>query len=308
MTSAIVSVMIPADIDADTFTSSTVTEADYTAWSAATTYAIGDRCINTTTHRIYECALASNLNHDPTDQNNRVGQFIWWIDVSATNRWKMFDGENSSVTSNVTSLSVVIEPGFISSIYAGGLLADSATVTVKDAPGGTTVYTETVTLENSYPPDYYEYFFSPFVQLRDFVLDDIPPYLNCEVTFSLTISSGNVECGMLQVGDLRPLGITQLNALAIPKTYSYVGVDDFGNNTIVHRKSARDMSLTAYVELDMADTVVDLMTQVIDTPVVYVATSDARFAALRCFGLGKGQLSYDNKKICFLKLDVTGSI
>jgi len=68
------------------------------------------------------------------------------------------------------------------------------------------------------------------------------------------------------------------------------------------------MSLTAYVELDSADNVVDLMTQVIDKPVVWVATTNERFAALRCFGLGKGQLSYDNKEICFLKLDVTGLI
>lgn len=308
MTSAILSVMIPVAIDSETFTSSTATEADYTAWNSGTTYAIGDRCISTTTHRIYESALASNTNHDPDDLNNQVGQFVWWIDVSATNRWKMFDGENSSATVNATSLTVVLEPGFISSGYFGGLIGDTLAVTVKDAPGGSTVYSETVTLETSYPPDWYEYFFSPFVQLRDVVLQDIPPYLTCEVTCTLTIGAGNVECGMLQVGDLRPLGTTQYNALAIPKTYSYVGIDDFGNNEIKRRKSARDMSLTAYVTLDTADNVVDLMTQVIDTPVVWVATTDPRFAALRCFGLGKGQLSYDNKGTCFLKLDVTGLI
>lgn len=305
---ATLSVMIPVEIDDDVLTSTTVSENDYSAYNAGTTYAIGDRCISTTTHRIYESAANSNTGHDPTDITNRTGNTVWWIDVSATNAWKMFDTESSTRTVKATSLTIVVEPGFVSAVYAGGLIADSATITVKDAPGGTTVLSETIQLENSYPPDYYEYFFSPFVQQPDLVVTDIPPYLNCEITFTLTIASGNVECGMFQCGDLRELGQTKFDARSIPKTYSYIGIDDYGNNEIKRRKSASDMSLTALIDLEMADTVVYLMRQIIDVPSLVIATTQTTHASLRVFGLVKPEMQYDEEDHCFLKLDVIGLI
>lgn len=288
------SVLIPVDIaSGSVFQSSTATEADYAAWSAVTTYALGDRRISTTTHKIYESAAASNLNHDPTDINNRTGSAPWWIEVSPTNRWKMFDGESNSQTTYATPLTVVLRPGFVNSLYAGNLIGDSVTVTMKDAPGGITVFSETIQLENSYPPDWYEYFFSPFSQQPDFLIDAIPPYYTGELTFSLTAGSGDVSCGMFQVGDLRPIGETVYGASADPKTYSYIRIDDFGNNEIVRRKSARDMTVSAIVNIEYANTAIDIMTSVLDVPTLWVATPMAAYSGLRVFGLGSAKYSYD---------------
>jgi len=311
MADATLSVMMPVTIDDTTLTSTTVSEADYSAYNSGTTYALGDRVISTSAHRIYESGAASNLNHDPTDINNRIPNasgVTWWIDVSATNAWKMFDGESSSATVVATSFTVVVEPGFVSSLYMGGLIGDTATITMKDAPGGTTVYSDTITLENSLPPDWYEYFFSPFEQQRDLVINDFPPYLTCELTVQLSISSGNVECGMFQVGDLRPLGTTQYDAEAIPKTYSYINIDEFGNNKITRRKSGRDMSLEAVVALEYSDTAVDILTGVLDVPSVWVATTYNDHAALRVFGLGSGSMKYWQPGYNKLRIDVKGLI
>lgn len=294
MGDAILSVLIPVDISAGSvFQSSTATEADYTAWSGATTYVLGERAISTTTHKIYESAAGSNLNKDPTDINNRTGTTIWWIEVSPTNRWKMFDGESNSQTTYATPLTVVLRPGFINSLYAGNLIGDSAMITMKDAPGGTTVFSKTIQLENSYPPDYYEYHFSPFQQQPDLLITDLPPYYNCEITFTLTATSGNVSCGMFQVGDLRPIGTSESGASAEPKTYSYIQVDDFGNNEIIRRKSARDMTVSAIIDLDYANTAIDIITSVLDVPTLWVATPLSEYSGLRCFGLGSAKYSYD---------------
>lgn len=293
-TSSTLSVLIPVDIySGSVFQSSTATEADHAAWNSGTTYALGDRVISTSTHKIYESAAGSNTNHDPTDISNRTGSTVWWIEVSETNRWKMFDGQSTSQTTVATPLTVVLRPGFVGALYAGNLIGDQATVTMKDSPGGTTVFSETIQLENSYPPDYYEYCFSPFSQQPDLLIDDLPPYFNCEITFTLSASSGNVSCGMFQVGDLRPIGISGAGASAEPKTYSYIAIDEFGNNTIVRRNSARDMSVDVLVDLDYANTAMDILTSVLDVPVLWSAASGAEYAGLRVFGLGSCKHVYD---------------
>jgi hypothetical protein len=220
----------------------------------------------------------------------------------------MFDNESSSATTIATSLTVVVKPGFINSLAMLSLVGDQVDVTYKSTSGGTTVYTATVMLENSYPPDYYEYFFSPFQQQPDLIIDDIPPYYNCEITVVLSATSGNVECGLFSVGDLRPLGTIIYNAKATPKSYSYIGIDDFGNNEIRRRKSARDVSLETKIEIGYANTAIDILTANMDQAVVWVGTSIDDYAGLRVLGIGNGQVVYDHPGYCTINIDVKGLI
>jgi len=305
---ATVSIMVPVEVNDTTLTSTTVAETDYSQWLIGTTYALADMVIDTTTHRIYESAQASNTGNDPTDVANRTGEAPWWIDVSATNAWKMFDGQSASATVEALTLTIVVKPGFASSIYMGGLIGDSATVVMTSSPGGTEVYNETIQLENSLPGDYYEYFFSPFTQQPDLVVNDLPPYLNGEVTITLTISAGYVECGMFRIGDLRPIGLTSYNSEVIPKTYSYIDIDEFGNNKIVPRNKAKDMRIPVVVEIAASDSVVDLMTSVLDVPSVVVGTTLDDHAALRGFGLVSGSMKYLKPGLNSLSLQVKGLI
>jgi len=303
------SVMLPVDIySGSVFQSSTATEADYAAYNSGTTYALGDKVISAATHKIYESAANSNTGHDPTDINNRTGSTIWWNEVSATNRWKMFDGESTSQTTTASPLTVVLRPGFVNALYAGNLIGDQAVITMKDAPGGTVVYSNTVQLENSYPPDWYEYFFAPFSQQPDLLIDDLPPYYNCELTFTLSATSGNVSCGMFQIGDLRPIGTALSGASAEPKTYSYIKVDEFGNNTIVRRKSAKDMNVDVIVDLDYANTALDILASVLDVPTLCSATATLEYSGLRVFGLVSAKHSYDLPTAGKTSLSIKGLI
>lgn len=70
-----------------------VPETDHAAWNSGTTYAKGARVIRTTTHKIYESLQASNLNKTPENEPT------WWIEVSATNRWKILDNSLFQATS-----------------------------------------------------------------------------------------------------------------------------------------------------------------------------------------------------------------
>lgn len=301
--------MLPVDIySGSVFQSSTATEADYAAYNSGTTYALGDKVISAATHKIYESAANSNTGHDPTDINNRTGSTIWWNEVSATNRWRMFDGESTSQTTVASPLTVVLRPGNINALYAGNLIGDQATVTVKDSPGGTTVYSKTIELENSYRGDYWEYCFAPFSQQPDLLTDDIPPYLNCEVTFTLTATSGSVSCGMFQIGDLRPIGTALAGATAEPKTYSYIKIDEFGNNTIVRRNSARDMNVDVLVDLDYANAALNILTSILDVPTLCSASSTEEYAGLRVFGLISARHAYELPTVGKTSISIKGLI
>lgn len=306
--SAQLSIMRPATMVDAVLTSSTAPEADYAAYNAATTYALGARCISTTTHRVYESLVAGNINRDPTLISNRIGATPYWLNVSATNRWKMFDDQVASQTSIASPLTVVLQPGAINAIGALGLDADAIAVTVKDAPGGSVIYSYSGSLEGSAPQDYYEYFFSAFAPLTDFVLRGIDAYVQMEVTVTLTKVSGNVLCGMLQVGDLVPLGMTQYGAKAKPKTYSYIKVNDYGENTIIRRKKAKDLTATAWLKLSEANIVLDTLGAMLDVPCLVICSDSAEYSGLRSFGLVSGEISYDHLKDCQLSISVNGLI
>lgn len=301
-------VIVPTAITDSILISSTAPEADYAAWNVATTYALGARVIVVATHRIYESGQAGNLGKDPTDIVNRTGTPPWWIEVSPTNKWEMFDGLIKTATTVATPLTVVLRPGFIDGMYFSGLVGENIDISIKDVPGGTVVYAHSETLENSQPPDYWEYFFMPFRQQDDLFLPDIPPYSNMEITVTISSTSGNVSCGFMSVGDIRMLGTTEFDAEAQPKTYSYIGDDNYGNTKIIRRPSAKNMRLTAEVDIDNADFVEETVRGLQDVPAVWIGVDLANYAGLRVVGLGSGPLVYKNARQCFLNLTVKGFI
>ena len=301
------SVLVPSTITSAMLTS-TVAETDYTAWSSGTTYAVGNRCISTTTHRVYESLVASNTNHDPTDISNRIGATPWWLDVSATNLWKMFDDQTTSQTTATTSMTVTLEPGSFNAFALLGLSAETITATVTDLGSSTVLYSYTGDLEDSAPEDYYEYFFSAFSPQTDFIVDGLDSYSNMELIVTLSVVSGDVKCGMLQVGDLRVLGLTQYGAKAKPKTYSYIKVNDYGENEIVRRKKATDLSCTAWLKVEEANSVANTLGDLLDVPALWIASDLQQHRALRVFGLGSGDISFDHYQDCLLTLNVNGLI
>ena len=124
-------VIKPIPVTDTVFISSTVTEAEYAAYSAATNYAVGNRCIYN--HVIYETVQTPNTAHQPDIFP------LYWAAVSPSNRWAMFDTEISTQTVAASSLSVVIKPGYVNSLALFGLLGDSLTITVRDGLAGAVV-------------------------------------------------------------------------------------------------------------------------------------------------------------------------
>ena len=175
-------ILAPVEITDAVLDSSTVAEpaAGETAWVSAGTYAVGDQRIRATTHRIYSCILAhTGITTLPEDDLTR------WKDIGPDLRWAMFDGTVSTDTTATATLTVVLSPGFFNAIALYKLTGSHITVTVKDEPGGTTIYTYDDDLYEPFP-DWYEWLFAPYRDRDRLILRDIVPYMDAELTITVT--------------------------------------------------------------------------------------------------------------------------
>lgn len=304
--SAVLSVIVPIQITDANLVSSTVPETDHPVWLASSTYGIGDRVI--LAHRIYECMRAGNVGKDPRSEINRASPTPWWQDMAPTNRYAAFDNEVSTTTVATGSMTMVIRPGAFSAVFLAGIDAEQLTITIRDSVGGAVIYNHVDSLEGSAPADYLEYYYDRFKPASDFIVTGLDPYNASEITITLSRSSGEVKCGVLALGDQRPLGLTQYGATAEPKSYSYIKTDEFGKTTIRKRKAAKDMTASAIVPLEEANSVLEVLTETMGVPCVWIGTDIPEYAGLRVFGLGNGKLSYDEYLQANLSLTVKGLI
>lgn len=299
------SALKPIAISTAMVVSSTAAENDHPVWTSGATFANGEFCISTVTHRVYQSQQAGNINRDPTDVRNRTGSTIYWSDYGPTNRWAMFDSEISTQTTVTSPLTVVMRPGAFTDLYFDGLDAGTIAVTVKDAPDGNVVYSYSGSLEGSEPSDYDEYFFDPFSPRTDILLSGIEQYNSAELTYTFT-SSTPVKCGVVAIGSLINFGETLQGAKAKPKTYSYIKTDEFGVTKIVRRKATTDLSLTALVARSDANRVLLTIESMLDIPAFWMGSSKDDLRGLRKFGLGSGELSYDHPTHCLLSVTIQG--
>lgn len=310
------SVLVPIDITAPGTLRQVVAggaelpEDPNPAWSMGTTYGAGARVHLPGTHRVYESVKDSNTSKDPSDptnQYNAAGVATWWIDIGPTNKYAMFDGLISSQTSAPSPLIITLAPGAFNGVALFGIDADSYSITIKDAPGGTVIYQETNTpLESSAPADYYEYFFDRFKPLRQFIRAGLEPYSTAEITLTLTRGSGNVQLGMFAIGDLRPIGIPQRDAKVEPQDFSYFKQDAFGNSTVKKRANATGMTISTVMDKADANSVLDTIKEVLGVPVVVVGSQAAEYEWLTVFGLISGSMSPAMYPFATLNISVKG--
>lgn len=307
-------ILVPITLTDAMLSSSTIAEpaAGETVWNAATSYTVGQRCILTATHRVYENLIAG-VNATSPDQA-LTGATPRWLDYGPTNRWAAFDGVVNTPSTATTSFTYVLLPGVFNAIAFYGLDGATISVSIKDAPAGSVFYSYSGSLQEP-PVDYYDYYFGVVKGLSKLVLSGILPQANPEVTITVTAASGvTVSAGMIAVGDLRPLisdggiGGTQQGASAEPFTYSYINTDAFGRTSIVRRHSATNMRASVVLPKTDADAALATVQSVLDVPAAWIATDAQGYAGLNVFGLGSGSLGYEGPNHATLNITVKGFI
>jgi hypothetical protein len=269
--------------------STDIPETDYTAWSAATTYVIGDRVILVSTHKIYESMQNSNLNKNPPDYLS--GTTPYWMEVGATNAWKMFDSVVSSVSTKNTSMNVGLVSNMATAVALINIDATTVNITVTDPTEGE-VSNETVTLLSTQGViDAFTYFFSEFYYTRNAVFY-IPPYSTAIVDISLAGTTVNVgEFGA-------EIGIVD---------YSVKSVDTFGNSIILERAFSNRGTYNVTLPNSYVEYVNTLLASLRVTPVVWIPT-DAEYLSspLLLYGFYKDftiNIQYATESACSIQIE-----
>lgn len=292
----------------------TIAEPDSgeTAWSGSSVaYAVGDERIRTTTHRIYRCAVAHTSAASPLPEDDSTR----WVDVGPTNRHAPFDIYTSTATADTTSMTYVLQPGYFNAVALYGLTGSGYSITVKDEPGGTTLYTSTGYLTED-PLGWYEYLFGVPRTRNKLVCTGIPPRPEAELTITITAGSGEpVGLGMLVVGDYTPVigsdatwGGTLGGAQAEPRSNSYFRMNDDGSVQIRRRVAATDLTVRAALPRAKADQALALMQSVLDVPVACIVTNTPGYDGLNVFGLASARLGYVSNNTAEIDITVKGMI
>jgi hypothetical protein len=309
----ICSVLAPIAITSAMITASSLTVEDPNpAWSSTPTYTAAQRTYLASTHRVYEATgMVGNTNKDPSlpaNQFDAAGAATFWIDAEPTNKYAMFDTVVSTPTVGTSPLTMTLRPGYLNGFALFGIDGDTLAVTVKDAPGGTVIYSHSGPLEGSAPADYYEYFFDRFKPQTQFIASGIDPYNGCEVTLTVTKASGPAKVGMFALGDMRPLGVPLRGASVEPVDYSYVSTDAFGTTAVKKRNNATGLVISAKMAIEDANTVLDTVKELLGIPVVVVGSTVTMYEALTVFGLMSARQQYDEFGEPVLNITVKGTI
>jgi hypothetical protein len=292
----------PVTVTNSVLTYSNVPETDYTAWSGATAYTVGTRCILVGTHKIYEC-LVANTNFSP--DVNLTGTTPKWLEISSTNKWKMFDASWGSQTSIATPLTFVLAP--VAIINSLALLnVDATSIEVNVTVSAANVYSKTINMVGGEQViDWYSYFFELITYKSDLVLTDIPPYSNSTITVSIINTSSTATCGNCVVGNYYDLGATQYGASAGIVDYSVKTTDSFGNTTVVQRTYAKRMSSNLMINNNIVDDVVNLLASYRSTPLVWVG-AESNYTSLIVYGFYKDfdvNIAYPDYSSCSLTIE-----
>lgn len=286
-------VIVPVEITDTILTSSTVPEPDAgeTAWSAVTTYALGDRRYVASNHVMYESLIAGNLNNDPTleVQNDPDNPPTKWLQVGMTNRWQALDILRNTKSTDTSPMTIVLSPGVrIDSFGAFGLEADSITVTL--TKGGTTYYTNTVDLKTREVTNWYDYFYLPFEFQPSVVAFDLPPVSGATFTVTLTSSTGTVSMSALVIGPHVNIGDVQYGAESDVLNFSVIDRAFDGTAQLLPRRSIPKIIATVMADKSLTNKIRKLRKTLNAVPAVWAGidqTDDDYFESLLILGVYK---------------------
>lgn len=255
----------PVPVTAAMLTTSNVPETEYPAWTAGT-YSLGTRRIFD--HRIYEVIVATTTAQPDVGANATPPS---WLDIGATNRFKMFDQVINTQTVRSGNVTVTITPGAIINAAAFfGLSGNSITLTLTDPIDGV-VFNETRSLQdNTLIIDWYPYFFEDIAFSPDMVFLDLPAYGSAVMTVTVNGGAGDAKVGEVIIGKQRTLGVSNFGTSVSIIDYSVKSTDAFGNTVITQRAYSKRADYDVTVETGGIAAVQKALADIRTTPTVFI--------------------------------------
>ena len=269
----------PTAVTSASLISSSVPEPDVDEmlWVATKNYAVNEEAIRTETHGRY-ARKVPGISATPPESDSAN-----WRLVGPTNRFAMFDRKVGTASTSEGSVSVTIQAGGVSGLGALELVGSSASVMVKDAPGGTVVYERDISLDGTLVNSVYDWLFSDFEQLTDFVLTDLPQhYTNAEVSFAVFGATASV--GVLQVGQVLEIGGTEYGAKVGIIDFSKKNKDEFGNSDLLEREYSKTGSFQVMTAKADFNKIYRRLASLRATPCIYIGVDAVGFEPMIIYG------------------------
>lgn len=286
----------------------TLAEDQTPAWVSGTTYTVGTEVNVVATHRVYRDAVGGVSTVSPNlDDGTR------WVDIRPTNRMAPFDIYTSTAaTSTTQNIVYPITARFVNAIAIYGIVGANYDITVKDVAGGTVIWQRSGTLKR-HGKGWYNYLFGARQQIRRLVFFNIPIRPAAEITVTISSAGSSQRAiGLIALGKLRPLmgmvGGTEAGATAEPVSYSYIKTSEDGTTTIVRRHSGTNLKCRVFIEQSQADNAVNILQDVLDIPVAWIATETEGYAGLSTFGIASSTPVQYQTPHAYIDINVRGLI
>lgn len=256
----------PLPVSDSVLVATDVPESAYPAWSAGTTYGLGARVHLTSTHKVYESAIAGNTGNDPA-------ALLQWVEVGPTNRWALFDRSNSTQTAKSTSFFYRFQPtaAFNSLALLGVTGAQTLRVRVSHPTLGA-LFDRTLDL-TSLPAQsgFWEWIYGERRGPSLAVLMDLPGVIGCELRVDVT-GTTDLAAGVLLFGQAKEIGMAVLQGARLGiQDYSRKEVNDFGDTVLVQRAYAKRASFDLPIRAELVDEAITYLTSIRATPCLFVS-------------------------------------
>ncbi len=301
-------VLSPIAITPDMVTACSVAEPDSTVgeveWDAATSYAVGQEVVRTTTHRLYANLIAGVDATPPENAPNR------WMDVRPTNKFAAFDHYQSTAIRQAGTLTMTVKPGIITDMVWYGLEGDSLHVVCKNATSGAVYHDETIALSQYLSGDLmWEFYFGVARQRqRASITGLVPDDALVELTLTASPVTGFAGIGIWALGHFDSIGLPLTGFTAEPITYRRIKTDDYGNLTVTGGPSAKNLNGNFFLPSEEANALCDIITRNLGVPCAWVVSQLPQYDYLSAFGLGEAKLTADNASTVGVSMTVRGTI
>lgn len=261
-------VVRPFAVTNSNLASSNVTETEYPTWNLSASYGVvGDRVIYN--HKVYECINGSgNIGKNPETEPT------FWLYVSVTNRFKMFDTQMSSQTQWADSITVSVNyTERPTRLYFGNIEAQYVDVEMRDS-GDNVLYTQRFQMyENTGTPSYFSFFTARLQRKTDLLISGFPPFANCKFNITIVNTGATAKCGVMLVGYAEYVGVTQLGLVLGTRDFSVKRRNDFGDYEILQRAFSKYGEAAVLVNNSGIDRVIQMLANYRATATLFIASN-----------------------------------
>lgn len=270
------SVVKPLAVTPPMLVSTNVPEAEYAGWSSSTTYAAEVRVIKN--RYIWQSLETGNVGNDPETSPTK------WVQVEATNCWRVFDKTISSQTKQANKITYRLKPGQAFSTIAALNIAAGTSMTVKVYHGTLLAKEVTVGLWlNASGTGWWNWWFGSRFRPTQVVINDLPGIPSSEVVIEVN-GTADLAVGLILLGRQRTFGLGVLMGARVGITdYSRKERDDWGNVQIVERAFARRASFPIVLKANEVDEFQRLIADLRATPCLWSA--GPRYECTTVYGL-----------------------